>query len=305
MNGIGISSGKGLLRSLAIVAILALMVVGAVLPSTPKPTIAPAGPVPVHHVQATVAGTSQVRPHAKVTSRGPVPGVDLKRMTVPAVAGSTSTSSINWSGYTITHAGYSFDAIRGKWQQPAANCADGKTTEAVFWIGLDGFGSSTVEQVGTGVECYQGRAYYFAWWEMVPTAPHIVYISNMAVHAGDNFTGNVSHVGSLWTLQLADTTTGTSWASNFGCSNCSAHSAEWIAEAPCVAVNCTATTRLANYGVATFWATGAASGGVTGNAGSWNSYAEWMYGPAGDWRSEPYTLYNSNTAFQVHFLSQV
>ena len=43
------------------------------------------------------------------------------------------------------------------------------TSLAAFWVGIDGYSSSSVEQDGTLVECYRGTAYYYTWWEMYPT----------------------------------------------------------------------------------------------------------------------------------------
>jgi hypothetical protein len=36
------------------------------------------------------------------------------------------------------------------------------------WVGIDGFSDATVEQLGTGAQCYEGVTYYYVWYEMYP-----------------------------------------------------------------------------------------------------------------------------------------
>jgi hypothetical protein len=60
--------------------------------------------------------------------------------------------SENWSGYAVT--GASFTQAMGSWVVPTANCSKSPASRSSnvyssFWVGLDGYTSSTVEQIPT------------------------------------------------------------------------------------------------------------------------------------------------------------
>ncbi|MGN6721755.1 MAG: G1 family glutamic endopeptidase, partial [Marmoricola sp.] len=63
----------------------------------------------------------------------------------PMKRDSSSTSS-NWSGYATTMG--PFTSVSASWTQPTVNCAatGKKSAYSSFWVGIDGDGSSTVEQ---------------------------------------------------------------------------------------------------------------------------------------------------------------
>src|ERR671922_218395 len=61
-------------------------------------------------------------------------------------------SSSNWAGYAASGSNGTFTSASASWTQPAGKCTGG-STYAAFWVGLDGYTSSTVEQVGTEVDC--------------------------------------------------------------------------------------------------------------------------------------------------------
>jgi hypothetical protein len=81
--------------------------------------------------------------------------------------------SINWSGYgdeesatnTVTY-------VSGDWTIPAVQCptAPYQNSDAFLanWVGIDGLDNGTVEQLGTGAQCYEGVTYYYDWVEMFP-----------------------------------------------------------------------------------------------------------------------------------------
>ena len=107
--------------SLMILAVVAVPVLSAGLsaPDAPR-SIRPGGPM--SPAQAT--GPAAVR---------------LARRTVSA----------NWSGYAA--AGRAFRSVSASWTQPAARCRHG-AAYASFWVGLDGYRSRSVEQIGTDAE---------------------------------------------------------------------------------------------------------------------------------------------------------
>jgi hypothetical protein len=82
-------------------------------------------------------------------------------------ADTTSSNSVNWSGYVAT--GHTFTKVQGDITVPTVTCTV-PNAQTFFWVGLDGYNDSTLEQVGVGAEC-SGATHptvsYFGWWEMV------------------------------------------------------------------------------------------------------------------------------------------
>jgi hypothetical protein len=108
----------------------------------------------------------------------------------------------NWSGYAARGSG--FTSVTSSWVEPSVRC---NSTDDLFapWVGIDGYGSATVEQTGVATDCSSGRPVYQGWYEMYPAAP--VYYSNPAA-AGDHITATVTRSGLNYTLTLSDTTQG-------------------------------------------------------------------------------------------------
>ncbi|QMU75485.1 hypothetical protein GXW83_06735 [Streptacidiphilus sp. PB12-B1b] len=124
-----------------------------------------------------------------------------------SVHGSQWASSSPWGGYVATGSG--FRSIVGSWTEPPVTCTSRNNLFAP-WVGIDGYGSQTVEQTGAQVSCSSGRAVYSAWYEMYPANP--VYLSN-PVAAGDSFTGSVTTTGNgSYKISLSDNTQG--WTYN-------------------------------------------------------------------------------------------
>ena len=74
----------------------------------------------------------------------------------------------------------------------AGTCSRGDQY-AAFWVGLDGYSSSSVEQTGSEVDCVGRTAEYYAWYEMYP-GPSENYSNT--VRAGDHFNASVTYEGS-------------------------------------------------------------------------------------------------------------
>lgn len=141
--------------------------------------------------------------------------------------GAANQTSSNWSGYAATSGGY--NAVSASWTEPSVSCtSDGIVA---FWIGLDGWGSGTVEQDGTGVDCSSGSPEQFAWWETYPANDIQEYGDYVA--AGDSMTSTVTYQGGdEYDMVLTDNTEG--WTENnpvAGASGADNASAEIIAEA--------------------------------------------------------------------------
>ncbi|TWF71371.1 G1 family glutamic endopeptidase, partial [Kitasatospora viridis] len=113
----------------------------------------------------------------------------------------TSTSD-NWSGYAAT--GSTYTSVSTTFVQPAVDCSQGDGYSS-FWVGLDGYSSSSVEQTGTEADCSGGQAQYSAWYEMYPANP-VTY--GNAVYPGDTITETVKYSSNTYTLTLNDKTEG-------------------------------------------------------------------------------------------------
>jgi hypothetical protein len=141
--------------------------------------------------------------------------------------------SSNWSGWADTDG--TFTSVSASWVQPTGTCTSGDQY-AAFWVGIDGYSSSTVEQTGSEVDCVGRTAEYYAWWEMYPGGSE--NYSN-TVKPGDHFTASVVYDGGEnFTLNIADTTQGWSHSNeqSLGATP-DLSSAEVITEAPCCKAN--------------------------------------------------------------------
>jgi hypothetical protein len=157
-----------------------------------------------------------------------------------------------WSGYAVnTSAPYS--SASGTFQVPSVTY-DGlaNTTEYVSqWVGIGGYGDSTLIQLGAMEYVSTSNApSYLVWYELYPAdavgVPH-------NVKPGDIITASLQCTAACspssvqtWQLSLTDQTAGWSWTQSFQYQSSMA-SAEWITEAPGWP-----TLPLANYGQVTF-----------------------------------------------------
>ena len=136
-------------------------------------------------------------------------------------------SDSNWGGYAVT--GGTYDSVTGNWVVPSLNCSVTKG-DISFWSGLDGWTSSSVEQIGLDAVCASGgKIEYNPWVEMYPA--NSIYFTE-TVNAGDTMTSAVTTSGNgSFTLVLADPTQG--WTKTYTKTLASAplSSAEVIAEA--------------------------------------------------------------------------
>ena len=154
------------------------------------------------------AGTASAAPAQHTSTHVIGPAAHLIRPgpgTRPLVAHggpANAASSTNWSGYAAASGTYT--SVSASWTEPTGTCS-GSAKYSSFWVGLDGYNSSTVEQTGSEVDCSGSTPEYYSWYEMYPAYP--VNFSN-TVRPGDHFTGSVTVSGSSYTLKLSDTTQG-------------------------------------------------------------------------------------------------
>jgi Peptidase A4 family len=213
-----LSKGLGSLLALAIVPALAQV------PNVPTPQ------------DATIIAPRQHAP------RKVYPGVP------PRVIGNvTVEDSTNWSGYAVT--GSSFTSSKASWIVPTATCSKTPNTYAAFWVGLDGWTSSTVEQTGTDSDCDGSSPSYYAWYEFYPNPSYL--ISSVPVSPGNKMSASVTYSGSEFTITITNETTGKSYSKSSKVSGAKRSSAEWIAEAPCC-TNSGGILPLADFGTVDF-----------------------------------------------------
>jgi hypothetical protein len=149
-----------------------------------------------------------------------------------AVRNVTAAGTFNWSGYadTATKA-QTFTKVSGAWTTPSVTCsAEDQITSD--WVGLDGFNSGTVEQLGTISWCFQDTPVYFTWYEMFPKGTTEV---GMTLKPGDKIAASVTRTGTSYALKLTDSTTAgnnISVTKTCALATCKDTSAEWISERP-------------------------------------------------------------------------
>jgi len=142
--------------------------------------------------------------------------------------GHATATSTNWSGYAATTGTYT--SVSASWTEPTGTCSGGAKYSS-FWVGLDGYNSSSVEQTGSEVDCSGRTPVYYAWYEMYPAAS--VSYSN-TVRPGDHFSASVTYTGSnRFSLVISDSTQGWSHTHTGTLANAPRSSAEVIVEAPC------------------------------------------------------------------------
>ena len=175
--------------------------------------------------------------------------------------GPNAVTSSNWSGYAATGGTGAFTSVSASWVEPTAHCSSG-TQYSAFWVGLDGYSSSTVEQTGTEADCSGSTPVYAAWWEMYPGASHNF---SSPVSPGDNLSASVTYIGGgKYTLKISDSTRGWSHTLTKSLASGKRSSAEVIVEAPC----CTGSggvLPLANFGTMSFTSS-LANGSAIGNS---------------------------------------
>jgi hypothetical protein len=215
-------------------------------------------------------------------------------------------SSTNWSGYAVTGSKGSVTSVQGSWVVPTVTGT--KTAYSSFWVGIDGFNSSTVEQIGTDSDIKNGKPAYYAWYEFYPNP--MVEISIVTISPGDIISASVTYSGSTFTVSITDDNTGKSFSTSGKVRNAARSSAEWIAEAPS---SMRGVLPLANFGTVNFGQdTTLISGtcyatisGVTGSVGSFGSAVQkiTMVTNRGATKASPSPLSSDGTSFSVTWVS--
>ena len=207
--------------------------------------------------------------------------------------------ALNWAGYAVETSLSSplngaVTDVKGSWTVPAVNCASSPNSYSSFWIGIDGYSSGTVEQIGTDSDCNSKKAVYYAWYEMYPAYPVNL---NIKVSPGDTINAEVQYVGNNQ-FKLTLTNKKTSYSTTQTLSGAARSSAEWIAEAPSVGGSI---TNLANFGRVYFTGCQVTLNGHTGpiNDNAWQSDAITMVTRNGIVKAQPSSVSKDGSAFSV------
>lgn len=129
----------------------------------------------------------EIRPAAKMRD---------KKLTRPHVPVKEGTSN-NWSGYVAAPnlakpTKNSVSAVSGTWVVPTILHASSNTFCSI-WVGIDGYGSPSVEQIGTEHDWSGGKQVHYAWFEMYPQYPY--EINGFPVNPGDSISASVTYAG--------------------------------------------------------------------------------------------------------------
>jgi len=173
--------------------------------------------------------------------------------------------SSNWSGYAVTGGTGSVTMAQGSWIVPAVSCANTSSSQySSFWVGIDGFNSSTVEQTGTDSDCSRKTPQYYAWFEFYPRGAYLINTSAIgAISPGVLMTATVTYTASTstYTVTLLNNGSHKSYSTSMKMKAASS-SAEWIAEAPSSSGG---VLSIANFGTVLFSGSTAHMGGAAGD----------------------------------------
>ncbi len=191
----------------------------------------------VEDILQTLETFQEIQCEYRQIERGPPALVGKSHKTYPHMKVEEGTSQ-NWSGYAaVTNltkpASNSVTSVSGAWTVPTLSSTSSNSYSSI-WVGIDGYSSGTVEQIGTEQDWISGSQHNYAWFEMYPNASY--EIVGFPVNNGDHIAGVVTYVGkNIFHLTLINYTHNvysnvpTSYTKS---SKAKRSSAEWVVEAP-------------------------------------------------------------------------
>jgi hypothetical protein len=169
--------------------------------------------------------------------------------------------------------GVQVTAVGGSWVVPAVSSTPANADSGV-WVGIDGWGNGTVEQIGTEERVSNGQASYDAWVELFgdqnaqgQKGPYYdPYQIPLAINPHDTILARVAYVGANnFRFDIQDDPANGGTPQAWGVTLAPQYvvpqrsTAEWIVEAPGIPE-----LTLANFGSVSFKGAWATVGGVTG-----------------------------------------
>ena len=142
-----------------------------------------------------------------------------------------------WSGYAATAAA-PYTSASATFQIPRVSYSGSGYSyeDSALWVGIGGYGDSTLIQLGTEqLVTSSGAASYYVWYELYPAAT--VYLGH-TVNPGDIISASLQCTAACspssaqtWQLTMTNQTAGWTWTQSVQYQSSMA-SAEWITEAP-------------------------------------------------------------------------
>jgi len=245
----------------------------------------------------------------------PFSAMHHRQSAAPRLKLSQSTSG-NWSGYGVPLEGSgdsdTFSQVSGTWNVPSVTGTGRSTTYSSCWVGIDGYSSASVEQIGTEQDWSSGKQKNYAWFEMYPAGGY--QITGFTVNPGDSISAQVVYLGQttvqtgvgrhkgtalqdVFQLTIINNTRKQSYTvptSYTTTSTMDRSSAEWIVEAP----SSGKILPLANFSPVNFsecYATGLIRSGAISD---WAYDPLTMVDPSGG-EAAPSALSDDGTAFSV------
>jgi hypothetical protein len=169
-------------------------------------------------------------------------------------------TATNWSGYAV-QADSPFTDVRGSWKEPSVTCTSSAHLFASFWVGIDGYSSNSVEQLGTDSDCRGTTPKYYAWYEMYPADSVNISSTKYPVNPGDTLTAEVHRTGTSYTLSISSSA-GWTFSITKSASGLEDSSAEWIAESPEVCDPGCSLAKLPDFSAVKFSGSEASAGGT-------------------------------------------
>ncbi len=123
------------------------------------------------HLSVGLGATASTPKVSGALAHVPV-GPGIASLPASGAGGPADWTSYNWAGYADIKKSGNITEATGEWFVTAVSCANApkKGSFEVQWVGIDGWGSDTVEQAGTLSYCSGPGAapQYYTWWEFWP-----------------------------------------------------------------------------------------------------------------------------------------
>jgi hypothetical protein len=214
-------------------------------------------------------------------------------------------NSFNWAGF-VAAVNFSqqnrntVKRVAGTWTVHLLERSRINTYAAIF-VGIDGFGNNTVEQIGTEQEIINGQQINYAWIQMYPEPSMI--IENFPVNIGDKIRASVTHVGNnIFKLVIRNITRKVFTDFHRSQPDALRSTAEWIVEAP----SNNGILPLANFGKITFQNCRVKINGILGTIKNpnWDRFRLHMVNQQGSLKAFTTKLRNEGKRFNVLWKSQ-
>jgi hypothetical protein len=234
----------------------------------------------------------KITPHLRKATQSSFPHIKVQEST-----------SLNWSGYAaVTSLSRPstgvVTAVSGSWTVPTLQSTPNNAFSSA-WVGIDGYASGTVEQIGTEHDWFSGAQSNYAWFEMFPQGAF--QLVGFPVNNGDVMEAQVRYVNKnqfqLILYNLSQRVYFVIPPSYTRSPNAQRSSAEWIVEAPSL----NGVLPLADFGHINFTNCQATINGKTGaiNSTKWKDDPLTMATSSGILKAVPSVLMNSGENFTV------